>query len=529
MQRAIAYIRVSTDRQAKDGTSLVTQRKRVLEYATVKAYELVRQFVEEGESAKTDDRPVLQEMLQFCKKQKGRIDVLIFPKIDRFARYAADYHFLKGYLRDLGIRVESIDERFDDSPAGRFLESLLAATAQFDNDVRSERAFNGMKEAVSQGRWAWGAPRGYRNVRIGNKSTIEPDPQTSHLVAKVFEMLASGEARPKDARAWLATQGVRISRSQFYRMIWNKAYIGVIEAFGITQHSAPPFIALVSEAIFLKAQGAFRSSRAPRTYQRDHPEFPLRGTLRCTCGRFLTASWTKGRTRRYAYYRCKDCPRVNLERSLVESQFLELLSTTQRQYGLTPQVKESLSRVWENDCSFRIKRRSKVEAEVRSLTELQRAVAIKNAQGVLPDTLAKEQIEELEQKILEKRTLLSGLASDETNIKAVLDHGERFLANIPNFWQDSDLVVKKHVQRFFFPSGATVETEGDNRTANRRLVTGSQSSTQPHLSRVARPAHGSPNKMPREFLFQSTPNGPLEVIQSLIQIHREFGRPEDAG
>lgn len=187
MVRAIAYIRVSTDRQATDGTSLVTQRRRVVEFTALKGYQLKKQFVEEGESAKTDNRPVLREMLAYCEQERGNIDVLVFPKIDRFARYSEDYHHLKRHLRNLGIRVESIDERFDDSPAGRFLESMLAATAQFDNDVRSERTYNGMKEAVAQGRWVWRAPVGYRNVRVDNKANIEPDPKIAPLVVEALK------------------------------------------------------------------------------------------------------------------------------------------------------------------------------------------------------------------------------------------------------------------------------------------------------------------------------------------------------
>lgn len=284
MVRAIAYIRVSTDRQATDGTSLVTQRRRVIEYVTAKGYVLVKQFVEEGESAKTDNRPVLQEMLRFCEQEKGRIDLLIFPKIDRFARYSEDYHHLKSRLRGLGIRFESIDERFDDSPAGRFLESMLAATAQFDNDVRSERTYNGMKEAVSQGRWVWMAPLGYRNIRVDGKATIEPDPHTGPLVVKAFEMIADGVTGTTRVRQWLADQGVSIGKNGLYRMLQNKIYLGIIEAFGLQERGAPPMVPLLSESLFYRAQVSLRPHNGPGTINRNNDEFPLRGTVLCPCG-----------------------------------------------------------------------------------------------------------------------------------------------------------------------------------------------------------------------------------------------------
>jgi DNA invertase Pin-like site-specific DNA recombinase len=43
------------------------------------------------------------------------------------------------------------------------LRGLLAAFAQFDNDVRSDRTRAGMKAALELGRWTFPAPLGYLN------------------------------------------------------------------------------------------------------------------------------------------------------------------------------------------------------------------------------------------------------------------------------------------------------------------------------------------------------------------------------
>ena len=58
MERAIAYIRVSDPRQVTDGNSLVTQENLVRDQVRARNYELDRLFVEPGESAKTDNRPL---------------------------------------------------------------------------------------------------------------------------------------------------------------------------------------------------------------------------------------------------------------------------------------------------------------------------------------------------------------------------------------------------------------------------------------------------------------------------------------
>ena len=62
--------------------------------------------------------------------------------------------------------------------------------------------------------------------------------------------------------------------------------------------------AAISEELFYRVQ-AILSGRVPNTAprQRAHPDFPLRGFVRCeSCGRGLTGSWSKGRSEYYAYY-----------------------------------------------------------------------------------------------------------------------------------------------------------------------------------------------------------------------------------
>ncbi|MBA3724873.1 MAG: recombinase family protein [Armatimonadetes bacterium] len=522
MERAIAYIRVSTDRQVRDGTSLDTQKNRVDALVDAKGYEFERLFVEEGESAKTDKRPVLQEMMAYIRANPGRIQVLIFPKVDRFARYAEDYHFLKRFLRDHGIRIESTDEHFDDSPSGRFMENVLAATAQFDNDVRAERSKSGMREGVLRGRWVWKAPRGYRNVRVDNKATIEPDPIRGPLIAEAFERLARRQFRPKDVRAWLASTGVIVSRSHFHRMLFNKAYIGVIEAFDVIERAAPPFLPLVSEATFYGAQEALRVRRGPRVYQRDREDFPLRGTVRCAgCAAFLTASWSKGRSQFYAYYRCKSCLRSNLARAIVNRAFVKALGSAKRSYSFTSEVRDELSHIWTEDRASDKLRLTQLQKEIASLNELQKGIALKSAQGVIPDELAREQIGELGQQAGEKQIQLADIGTAGTNIQRILDFAQAFLADLESYWQGSDLPTKKHIQAFFFPNGATINSDGQIRTDITPPLTGSLAASRSQLSHVVGHTHRSLNRAAHK---QHSKVDLMTLLNFFRQIHSEFAR-----
>jgi site-specific DNA recombinase len=65
--RTIAYLRVSTEKQAERGVSLDAQRAKVAAYAELYDLELVETIIDAGESAKSLDRPGLQRALGMLK------------------------------------------------------------------------------------------------------------------------------------------------------------------------------------------------------------------------------------------------------------------------------------------------------------------------------------------------------------------------------------------------------------------------------------------------------------------------------
>lgn len=130
-------------------------------------------FSDRGESAKFADRPELQRMLHFVKENKDKIDILYIWKIDRLARNLGDYYGIKVALNRYGVRIISVTEPIDDDPVGRFLEAILAAAAQFDNEIRAIRSLTGMRMRVEQGEWPHDATIGYK--KVNKRVVIDPD------------------------------------------------------------------------------------------------------------------------------------------------------------------------------------------------------------------------------------------------------------------------------------------------------------------------------------------------------------------
>jgi DNA invertase Pin-like site-specific DNA recombinase len=75
-----------------------------------------------------------------------------------------DHFALSSHLQSLGISLRSATEPIDDTSTGKLMEGVLAAFAQFDNDVRSDRTRAVMKAALELGRWVFWPHSGLRRA-----------------------------------------------------------------------------------------------------------------------------------------------------------------------------------------------------------------------------------------------------------------------------------------------------------------------------------------------------------------------------
>jgi DNA invertase Pin-like site-specific DNA recombinase len=147
-------------------------------WATASAdYEILERFHEEGESAKTTDRSQLQALLKYCRTHKGKVHFVVVYNLTRFAREKYDHVALRAHLKSLGISLRSATEPIDDTSTGKLMEGVLAAFAQFDNDVRSDRTRAGIRADARGDQRRKGLTIGphcdYEELRAANAAQIE--------------------------------------------------------------------------------------------------------------------------------------------------------------------------------------------------------------------------------------------------------------------------------------------------------------------------------------------------------------------
>jgi site-specific DNA recombinase len=462
MVGAVIYIRVSTKEQTEN-LSLSTQLKACEEYCERQGFEILARFREEGESAKTADRTELKELLHYCRTDKGRVQFVVVFNLTRFAREKYDHFALRALLKSLGISLRSVTEPIDDTSTGKLMEGVLAAFAQFDNDVRSDRTRAGMRAALELGRWTFLAPLGYMNAPRAIGKSLILDPERAPLVRRAFQDFATGRFTKHEVRKAVIALGLKTRRGQpvpsqtFDGLLRNRVYIGQVDVADYGVSTRGDFEPLISEKIFYRVQAILDGRleiTAPR--QRNDPDFPLRGYVRCeACGKPLTASWSKGRSDYYAYYHCRPgCRAVNIAKTKLEELFVDELTRLQPTAGFMRVVKDRVLHAW-RDLKADAKQRI-VEVECKQKAIQQKLDRLDEA-FLYERTIDIERYDRHRDKLREELTLLQmdrhATELEELDVEGILAFAERVLPSASNLWVQASLNQKQRLQQLFFPEG----------------------------------------------------------------------------
>lgn len=333
--KCIIYLRVSTKEQAltneKEGYSIAAQRKACIRYAEEKGWEVVDEYVDRGESARSAHRPQLQLMLSYIKKEKG-IDFVIVHKIDRLARNLEDHVAIKAILTKAECSLVSVVENIEDTASGKLVEGIHAIVAEFYSANLAAEVTKGMFEKAKEGGWNHKAPAGYKNIRQeipGAKRGIAKvviDPEKSPHVKEAFKLYATGNYSLEEMREFLFNKGITnhkgndlMSLNGVHKLLRNPFYTGVVTYKGIEypgQHEP-----LVTRELFQKVQDMIKVRDIAGERKRKHPHY-LKGTLFCAeCGSRLSVDKAKGK---YTYFYClgqkkrKTCSQPYVEAEILE-------------------------------------------------------------------------------------------------------------------------------------------------------------------------------------------------------------------
>lgn len=138
--RVAAYLRVSTDMQARSGLGLGDQRRQVELMASLKGWPAPVFYTDEGKSGtkETKDRDGLKAMMHAVRA--GEIDAVVINSIDRLSRKARLTAELLEEFQRFNVTLVSVKESFDTAtPSGRLVFGFMAQLAEYERDLIAER------------------------------------------------------------------------------------------------------------------------------------------------------------------------------------------------------------------------------------------------------------------------------------------------------------------------------------------------------------------------------------------------------
>jgi site-specific DNA recombinase len=292
--RASVYRRVSSDEQV-EGYSLDAQTRAIRSYCEAHGWQIVREYSDEGVSARTDDlkkRPAFTQLL--ADAEGGLFDVIVVHKLDRFARNLRVTLETLERLDRAGVAFVSISEQMDFTSAiGKVILATLAAFAQYYSDNLSWETKKGKHERKAQGLYNGVLPFGVKK----NKDGIPiPDPDTYEGLLLAMRLAADGKP-DRDVADALNAAGYRSTgnrgRNPFTKdtvrpILTNRFYLGELpdgEGGWINGVHHPMFDEdLFDRVQFARAANRHASKQVPRIAQR----YALSGLAVCGyCGGHL--------------------------------------------------------------------------------------------------------------------------------------------------------------------------------------------------------------------------------------------------
>ena len=187
--KAIGYIRVSTEDQAREGVSLDNQESKIKSYASLNDLDLIETIRDEGVSGKSLNREGMTRLLDMV--DAGKVGAVIVYKLDRLSRKTIDTLNLIETFETKGIAFHSISEKIDTKSAtGKFFLTIISAIAQMERDVISERTIDALNYKKSKKEWMGRIPYGFK---IEDNFLVE-DPEQIKAIQKAKRLRRAGKS-----------------------------------------------------------------------------------------------------------------------------------------------------------------------------------------------------------------------------------------------------------------------------------------------------------------------------------------------
>lgn len=190
----VAYMRVSTEKQAEEGNGLDSQKRDIESYCRKNELIVSEWYIDDGYTGANMDRPELQRLVNDCSRK--RIKCVVAFKLDRLSRSMIDgLYLIERVFQPNNIIFKCVHDSVSyDSPMEQAYTQMMAVFAQLDKNTMLLRMRGGMLERVKQGYWMGGGNTPYCYTYDKEKGFLVPIPERKEQANKALDLFISGNS-----------------------------------------------------------------------------------------------------------------------------------------------------------------------------------------------------------------------------------------------------------------------------------------------------------------------------------------------
>lgn len=192
MMECVAYMRVSTEKQAEEGNGLESQKRDIENYCRRNELIVTDWYIDDGYTGANMNRPELQRLISDCGKKK--VKCVVAFKLDRISRSMIDgLYMIERIFQPNNVIFKCVHDSVSyNSPMEQAYTQMMAVFAQLDKNTMMLRMRGGMLERVKQGYWMGGGNLPYCYSYSKEKGILIPIPERAEQAKKALELFISG-------------------------------------------------------------------------------------------------------------------------------------------------------------------------------------------------------------------------------------------------------------------------------------------------------------------------------------------------
>lgn len=470
----VSYSRVSGKEQYDTNLSLETQDKAMRDYAERAGKKIVASFGGTYESAKTDGRKEFNRMLDFIKKNKGKISQILVYITDRFSRTGGAAIKLAEDLRQkYGVTIYAVAQPTDTrDESGVFSQNLQFLFSHYDNRLRRKRAMDGMKAKFERGDWVVRVPLGYDIVKKNKERKIIVNAVGKKL-RKAFLWKAEG-MKNEEIIERLKAMGVPMYPQLMTKVFKRPFYCGIL-VHGMLNGKAVEgnHEKLISPEVFLKVNGIHQQSfNYGVPHKKENDNLPLKVFVKCgDCNEPLTGYVVKAKG--LFYYKCRTtgCRCNKSAKELHELFKTELANWTLKQENITS-VQYALENVYYDLSQDNGEQEIVLKAQ---LAEVNKKIDTIEEKHFALGEMNKDTFEKFYSRYLdEKASIEDNLQKCPTaisNLSEFLFDAITLSSKLATVWSSGDFSCKEGLQKLMFSDGIHYDRQtGSFRTGKPNFI-----------------------------------------------------------